>query len=62
VVFPESPNESHGMEDVRFVRFVEDDGSVSYYATYTAYDGHEILPQLIETPDFLPFRVRTLKG
>jgi predicted GH43/DUF377 family glycosyl hydrolase len=59
VVFPESPNESHGMEDVRFV---EDDGSVSYYATYTAYDGHDILPQLIETPDFLPFRVRTLKG
>jgi predicted GH43/DUF377 family glycosyl hydrolase len=62
VIFPEGPNESHGMEDARFVRFVEDDGSVSYYATYTAYDGHDILPQLIVTPDFLHFRVRTLNG
>lgn len=62
VIFPQGPNESHGMEDARFVRFVDDDGSVSYYATYTAYDGHDILPQLIETPDFLHFQVRTLNG
>jgi len=63
VIFPESPNDSRGMEDARFVRFVEDDGSVTYYATYTAYDGHDILPQLIETPpDFLHFQVRTLNG
>ncbi len=62
VLFPDSPNESRGMEDARFVHFVEDDGSVTYYATYTAYDGHDILPQLIETPDFLHFRVRTLNG
>jgi predicted GH43/DUF377 family glycosyl hydrolase len=62
VIFPESPTESHGMEDARFVRFVEDDGSVSYYATYTAYDGRDILPQLIETADFLHFGVRTLSG
>jgi len=62
VIFPESPNDSDGMEDARFVRFVEYDGSVSYCATYTAYDGHNILPQLIETPDFLHFRVRTLSG
>ncbi|UCF46710.1 MAG: glycoside hydrolase family 130 protein [Myxococcales bacterium] len=62
VIFPEGPNESHGMEDARFVRFVEKDGSVSYYATYTAYDGHDILPQLIETADFLHFGVRTLSG
>ncbi len=62
VLFPDSPNESRGMEDARFVRFVEEDGSVSYFATYTAYDGHGILPQLIETPDFLHFQVRTLNG
>ena len=62
VIFPESPNESRGMEDARFVRFVEDDGSVSYYATYTAYDGHDILPQLIQTPDFLHIQIRTLNG
>ncbi len=62
VIFPEGPTESHGMEDARFVRFIEDDGSVRYYATYTAYDGRDILPQLIETPDFLHFGVRTLGG
>jgi len=62
VIFPESPTESRGMEDARFVRFVEDDGSIRYYATYTAYDGHQILPQLIETEDFVSFRVLTLNG
>jgi predicted GH43/DUF377 family glycosyl hydrolase len=62
VIFPDSPTESRGMEDARFVRFVENDGSVCYYATYTAYDGHDILPQLIETRDFLQFDVRTLNG
>ena len=50
------------MEDARFVRFTHDDGSVVYYATYTAFDGFEILPQLIETPDFVSFRIATLNG
>jgi predicted GH43/DUF377 family glycosyl hydrolase len=62
IIFPVSPNESNGIEDPRFVRFVEDDGSVIYYATYTAYNGRVILPQLIETTDFLHFRVLTLNG
>ncbi|MEO6785375.1 MAG: glycoside hydrolase family 130 protein [Chthoniobacteraceae bacterium] len=62
IVFPVSPNESNGIEDARFVRFAEDDGSAMYYATYTAYNGRVILPQLIETPDFLHFRVLTLNG
>jgi len=62
VLFPSGPTESHGMEDARFVRFVNDDGSVTYYATYTAFDGHQILPQLIETTDFTEFRVATLSG
>ena len=62
VIFPASPTESHGMEDARFVRFVEDDGSVRYHATYTAYDGQQILPQLIETEDFVSFRLLTLNG
>jgi predicted GH43/DUF377 family glycosyl hydrolase len=62
VIFPASPTESHGMEDARFVRFVEDDGSIRYYATYTAYDGQQVLPQLIETADFVEFRVLTLNG
>ena len=62
VLFPESPSESRGMEDARFVRFTDDDGSVQYHATYTAYDGFNILPQLITTTDFTEFAVATLNG
>lgn len=62
IIFPVSANESNGMEDARFVRFVEDDGIIVYYGTYTAYNGRAILPQLIETTDFLNFRVLTLNG
>ena len=62
IIFPVSANESNGIEDARFVRFTDDDGSVMYYATYTAYNGRAILPQLIETQDFLHFRVLTLNG
>ena len=61
VLFPAGPHETHGMEDARFVRFTDDDGSVTYYATYTAFDGFEIVPQLIQTDDFvtLPDRARS---
>ncbi len=62
IIFPVSSNESNGIEDARFVRFLGDDGAATYYATYTAYNGHAILPQLIETQDFLRFRVLTLTG
>lgn len=62
IIFPVSSSESSGIEDARFVRFVEEDGSVMYYATYTAYNGRSILPQLIETKDFLHFRILTLNG
>jgi len=62
VIFPAGPHETHGMEDARFVRFVDDDGEVTYYATYTAFDGFEIMPQLIQTNDFESFRVSTLTG
>jgi len=62
VIFPVSENESSGIEDARFVRFVDDDGSATYYATYTAYDGFDILPQLLHTDDFLTFKMHTLSG
>lgn len=62
VLFPAGPLESQGMEDARFVRFMEDDGSTRYYATYTAYDGFTILPQLIATADFRTFRIATMYG
>ncbi len=62
VIFPLSQNESNGVEDARFVRFVDEDGGITYYATYTAYNGREILPQLIETTDFHRFKISTLNG
>ena len=62
VIFPAGPTESRGMEDARFVRFTAHDGSITYYATYTAFDGFQILPQLIETSDFISFQIATLQG
>lgn len=62
VIFPVSASESQGIEDARFVRFVNDDDSVIYYATYTAFNGKKILPQLMETKDFLTFKIMTLNG
>lgn len=62
VIYPCLQNECNGIEDARFVRFVDDDNSVTYYATYTAYDGHNITPQIIETKDFLNFKIITLSG
>ncbi|MGH7990116.1 MAG: glycoside hydrolase family 130 protein [Limisphaerales bacterium] len=62
VLFPSVPSQSNGIEDARFVRFQNDDGSFVYYATYTAYDGKITLPQLLETLDFVLFKFRTLNG
>ncbi len=62
VLFPSAPSQSNGIEDARFVRFHRDDGSFTYYATYTAYDGKITLPQLLETPDFVRFKFNTLNG
>lgn len=62
VLWPHGPTETHGMEDARFVRFVDDDGSVTYRATYTAFDGSRIAPQTIETVDFCTFRISRFAG
>ena len=62
VIFPFTPSQSNGIEDARFVRFQNDDRTYTYYATYTAYDGKIILPQLLETADFLHFKFITLNG
>ena len=62
VLFPFTPAQSHGLEDARFVLFQDDDGARTYYATYTAYNGKEIQPQFLETPDFLHFKFVTLSG
>ncbi len=61
VIFPMAKQESNGMEDVRFVEFIEN-GKSTYIGTYTAYDGHRISPQLIITKDFIRFKIRTMYG
>ncbi|HXB70164.1 MAG TPA: glycoside hydrolase family 130 protein [Candidatus Acidoferrales bacterium] len=62
VLFPVTPAQRNGIEDARFVLFHEEDGTHTYYATYTAYDGKVILPQFLETSDFLHFKFYTLNG
>jgi predicted GH43/DUF377 family glycosyl hydrolase len=62
VIFPVSKNESRGIEDARFVQFFDDNGEIIYYATYTAYNSFKVLPQLIETSDFIKFKIITLNG
>ncbi len=62
VLFPYGADEGQGMEDARFTRFVEEDGGVTYYGTYTAFDGGHIAPHLIATEDFVHFEVTRLVG
>jgi len=62
VIFPVSYSEKNGIEDARFVRFTDDNGEVTYYATYTAYDGLVILPKLIETQSFYKFKSSAIHG
>ncbi len=62
VIFPISEFERKGIEDARFTKFTNDDGSFTYYATYTAYDGQIIIPKLLKTKDFYDFTVGPLFG
>jgi predicted GH43/DUF377 family glycosyl hydrolase len=62
IIFPATPSQRNGIEDARFVRFRNDDGTDVYYATFTAYDGRVVMPELVETSDFLRFRFITLNG
>jgi predicted GH43/DUF377 family glycosyl hydrolase len=62
VLHPATAAEQNGIEDARFVRFVEDDGRVTYYATCTAFDGSAIAQQLIATDDFTTFTSAPLRG
>lgn len=62
ILWPVSHAEWRGMEDARFVRFTNDDGSVTHYATYTAFDGVGISQQILKTDDFLAFETHPLAG
>ncbi|MCX6622687.1 MAG: glycoside hydrolase family 130 protein [Acidobacteria bacterium] len=62
ILFPATPSQRNGIEDARFVCFQEEDGTHTYYATFTAFDGKLVVPELVETTDFLLFRFITLNG
>lgn len=62
VIFPTATFERKGIEDARFVRFTGEDGTIVYYATYSAFDGSTVTPKLLRTKDFLNFRVMPLYG
>ncbi len=61
VIFPVTESQSNGIEDARFVEF-DDGGRKIFYATYTAYSGTAIRSELIETADFISFKMSPLKG
>jgi predicted GH43/DUF377 family glycosyl hydrolase len=62
IIFPVTPSQRKGIEDARFVCFQNDDGTHVYYATFTAFNGKVIVPELVETSDFLLFRFIALNG
>lgn len=62
VLFPTLPSQRQGIEDMRLVRFVEDDGQVTYHGTYTAFSGAEARSELLTTVDFTSFQMRALTG
>ncbi len=62
VLFPILPSQRQGIEDMRLVRFVDDDGSVAYHGTYTAFSGAEARSELLTTTDFKSFQMRALRG
>lgn len=62
VIMPGSPAESHGLEDLRLVRFTDADGATSYRATYTAFDGSQVTPALLTTEDFVTFHSQQATG
>ena len=62
VIFPTTPNQRHGIEDMRLVRFADDDGNMTYYGTYTAFSGQAIRQELLRTTDFATFELLPLRG
>ncbi len=62
VIFPMSEEQSNGLEDLRLTRFIDDDGSVIYHGTYTAYNGVRTLPMLVHTRDFRRIEFASLNG
>ncbi|HET9336097.1 MAG TPA: glycoside hydrolase family 130 protein [Sphingomicrobium sp.] len=52
VIFPVTPAQANGLEDLRLTYFTHDDGSTEYIGTYTAFSGRDIQSELLRTRDF----------
>ncbi|WP_231639233.1 glycoside hydrolase family 130 protein [Sphingomonas profundi] len=62
VIYPLIPSQHQGIEDVRLVRFVEDDGGIVYYGTYTAFSGSSVRQEMLRTTDFINFDMKAVSG
>ncbi len=62
VIFPVTERQRHGIEDMRLVRFTDDDGNITYFGTYTAFSGAAIRQELLRTADFRTFELSALHG
>ena len=62
VIFPVTVHQRHGIEDIRLVRFIDDDGNITYYGTYTAFSGEAIRQEILRTTDFKTFELPALRG
>jgi predicted GH43/DUF377 family glycosyl hydrolase len=62
VIFPTTFPQRHGIEDLRLVRFVEDDGHAIFLGTYTAFSGEAVRQELLRTSDFVTFELNALRG
>jgi predicted GH43/DUF377 family glycosyl hydrolase len=62
VMFPATPSQRQGIEDMRMVAFSDGDGQPDIFGTYTAYDGRHARPEMMHTSDFANFTLRPLEG
>jgi predicted GH43/DUF377 family glycosyl hydrolase len=62
VIFPITSAQSKGLEDLRLVEFVHEDGSTEWLGTYTAYNGESIRSEMIRTTDFRTFTLAPMAG
>ena len=62
VIFPITPAQANGLEDLRMTQFTHDDGSTEYIGTYTAYSGRDIRSEFMRTRDFRSFELVGIEG
>jgi predicted GH43/DUF377 family glycosyl hydrolase len=62
VLWPTSTDERRGIEDARITRFTDELGQVIYRASYTGFDGTQVVSRILETTDFRAFTSMPMSG